>query len=76
MGHTGRCQRVLRRLREANLERYTDVKEVKTSEDRMEWQTENGGVALEMRGSRVAIVEGVPSSSDANTLLRSIWQQK
>jgi hypothetical protein len=56
--------------------RYTDVKEVKTSEDRMEWQTEHGGVALEMRGSRVAIVEGVPSSSDANTLLRSIWQQK
>ena len=56
--------------------RYTDVKEVKTSEERMEWQTEKGGVALELRGSRVAIVEGVPSSTDANTLLRTIWQQK
>jgi len=55
--------------------RYTDVKEVKSSEDRMEWQTENGEVALELRGSRVAIVEGVPSSTDTNTLLRTIWQQ-
>ena len=56
--------------------RYTDVKEVKTTDDRLEWQTASGGMALELRGARVAIVEGVPSSSDANTLLRTIWQQK
>jgi hypothetical protein len=42
----------------------------------MEWQTANGVVALELRGSRVAIVEGVPASTNANTLLRSIWQQR
>ena len=56
--------------------RYPDAKELKATDDRMEWQTASGGVALELRGSRVAIVEGVPSSTDANTLLRTIWQQR
>ncbi len=56
--------------------RYPDAKELKSTGDRVEWQTAKGGVALELRGSRVAIVEGFPSSTDANTLLRTIWQQK
>jgi hypothetical protein len=56
--------------------RYRDAKEVKASDDRMEWQTASGGVALELRGSRIAIVEGVPASTDLNTLLRTIWQQR
>ena len=56
--------------------RYPDAKELKASEDRMEWQTGSGGVALDLRGSRVAIVEGVPSSVDSSTLLRTIWQQR
>ncbi len=33
-------------------------------------------VAMELRGSRVAIFEGIPSSTNANTLLRAIWQQR
>jgi hypothetical protein len=56
--------------------RYPDAKETKATEDRMEWQTGSGGVAMELRGSRVAIVEGVPSSTDSQTLLRTIWQQR
>jgi hypothetical protein len=56
-------------------ERYPDAKELKSTGDRIEWQTSTGGAALELRGSRVAIVEGVPYSTDANTLLRTIWQQ-
>ncbi len=56
--------------------RYSDVKEVKASGEHIEWETSSGGAALELRGSRIAIVEGVPSSTDANTLLRTIWQQK
>jgi hypothetical protein len=35
--------------------RYLDAKEVEASDERIEWQTENGGAALELRGSRVAI---------------------
>ena len=56
--------------------RYSDAKEMKATEDRMEWQTGSGGVAMELRGSRVAIVEGVPSSADSQNLLRTIWQQR
>jgi hypothetical protein len=55
--------------------RYPDAKEAKATEDRIDWQTANGGVALELRGSRVAIVEGVPDSVGAGTLLHTIWQQ-
>ena len=56
--------------------RYPDAKEVKATEDMMEWQTGSGGVAMELRGSRIAIVEGFPPSTDAATLLRAIWQQR
>lgn len=56
--------------------RYPDAQELQSTADRIEWQTSTGGVAIELRGSRVAIVEGFPSSTDANTLLRTIWQQK
>jgi hypothetical protein len=56
--------------------RYPDAVEVNATEDRMEWQTGSGRVALELRGPRVAVVEGVPSSTDSQTLLRSIWQQR
>lgn len=56
--------------------RYPDARETKATEDRMEWQTGSGGVALELRGSRIAIVEGVPSSTNSESLLRTIWQQR
>src|ERR1700752_2556966 len=56
--------------------RYPDAREVKATEERMEWQTGSGGVAMELRGSRIAIVEGVPAAIDAGTLLRTIWQQR
>jgi hypothetical protein len=58
------------------LKRYPDAKELKTSGDRVEWQTASGGVALELRGSRVAFVEGIPSSTQANKVLRMIWEQR
>jgi len=61
---------------ERTSKRYPDAKETKATEDRMEWQTGSGGVALELRGSRVAIVEGVPSSTKSESLLRTIWQQR
>src|SRR5690242_2235612 len=58
------------------VKRYADAKELKSDDDRFEWQTSSGRVALELKGSRVAIVEGVPSSTDANKLLNMIWQQR
>lgn len=56
--------------------RYADAKEVKNTGEHVEWQTSAGVVALELQGSRVAILEGIPSSTNANTLLRAIWQQR
>jgi len=58
------------------VKRYADAKELKSDDDRFEWQTSSGRVVLELRGSRVAVVEGVPSSTDANKLLNMIWQQR
>ena len=60
---------------ERTSKRYPEAKETKATADRVEWQTSSGGVVLELRGSRVAIVEGVPSSTNANLLLSKIWQQ-
>ena len=57
-------------------ERYKDGKELNSTPDRIEWQTSTGGVALELRGSRVAVLEGVPASTDTSKLLRTIWQQR
>ena len=57
--------------------RYPESKESKSTTDRgerIEWETSNGRVAMEMRGSRVIIFEGIPAKTNANALLRQIWQ--
>jgi hypothetical protein len=56
--------------------RYPDTKELEATGNRVEWQTPTGGVALELRGSRVAIVEGVPPATGTYKLLNMIWQQR
>jgi len=43
--------------------------------DRMDWETPTGRVSIQLRGSRVAIVEGVPANANVNTLFKMIWQQ-
>ncbi|HVF27415.1 MAG TPA: hypothetical protein VM943_04170 [Pyrinomonadaceae bacterium] len=39
-----------------------------------EWQTEEGRVALEQRGARVAILEGVPAKANVGDLMRALWK--
>ena len=58
------------------MKRYVDAEQLKAAGERFEWQTSSGVVAMEIRGSRVAIFEGIPSSTNANVLLRAIWQQR
>lgn len=56
--------------------RYPDAKETtstRASGERYEWQTSAGNVALELRGSRVVILEGMPSRTNPRTLLQVIW---
>ncbi len=56
--------------------RYSEAQELRPDDNRIDWETSTGRVAIELRGSRVAVVEGVPSSIDASTLLRTIWKQR
>lgn len=56
------------------MKRYVDAEQLKAAGERFEWQTSSGVVAMELRGSRVAILEGIPSSTNTNVLLRAIWQ--
>ena len=57
-------------------QRYAETKELEATGDRVEWQTPTGGVALELRGSRVAIVEGVPPATGTKKVLNMVWLQR
>jgi hypothetical protein len=60
------------------MKRYPDAKESKSTTGKGElihWETSNGGVAMELRGSRVIIFEGTPAKTNVNELLRLTWQQ-
>ena len=56
--------------------RYADSKaaELVASGERRQWTTSQGGVAMEMKGKRILILEGIPGNSDVNELLRVLWQ--
>ena len=54
--------------------RYPEAKESNKIE-RITWETPTGQVVMELRGSRVAILEGVPAKTNANTLMSLMWQQ-
>ena len=59
--------------------RYSDARAVEISSiagqgERHGWQTSEGGVTLELRGSRVLILEGIPSGVDPRNLQRLAWQ--
>lgn len=62
------------------LARYKDfdIQEVnagKEGESRREWTTSQGRVVLELRGSKVVILEGLPAKSNADEMMKLIWQQ-
>jgi hypothetical protein len=58
--------------------RYAGSRAIETTsikgQKRQVWQTSEGDVMLELRGSRVSILEGVPKHVDAKNLLRLLWQ--
>ncbi|HEY0079391.1 MAG TPA: hypothetical protein VGB73_12310 [Pyrinomonadaceae bacterium] len=39
-----------------------------------QWQTAEGGVHMERRGARVAILEGIPAKANARELMKAVWQ--
>jgi hypothetical protein len=57
------------------MKRYPEAKESRSKTvrgERVSWETTNGGIVMELNGSRVAIFEGIPPGTKANTLLRLI----
>lgn len=59
------------------LKRYPEAKESKSNSangERIVWETATGRVAMELRGSRVVIFEGIPAKTSTNRLLRLVWQ--
>jgi hypothetical protein len=42
--------------------------------ERRAWQTSEGDVVVELRGTRVVVLEGIPVRSDKQSLLRVLWQ--
>jgi hypothetical protein len=54
--------------------RYPEAKESNKIE-RITWETPTGLAVMELRGSRVAILEGVPAKTNANTAMSLMWQQ-
>ena len=42
--------------------------------ERHEWQTNEGRVVVELQGSRVLIMEGIPENADTKALLKASWQ--
>ena len=60
--------------------RYPNAKEteaISTTErgERREWKAESGRGVLELRGSRVLILEGIPAKANTTALLNRIWHQ-
>jgi hypothetical protein len=55
--------------------RYAEATAIERG-DRVDWQTSTGGVVMELRGSRVAILEGVPANVNADTMVKMTWQQR
>ena len=62
--------------------RYADAKEQETPaaqnskaeiRNSYSWQTGDGLVTIELRGSRVVILEGVPAGVDSNKLSERLW---
>jgi hypothetical protein len=62
--------------------RYPDAKDVEatTQDSKLEtqnsysWQTSEGGVTIELRGSRVVVLEGMPAGVAADELRGALWR--
>lgn len=65
-------KRTVKRLRDLSaFQADTSEREVRRSQ----WKHPAGGGAIELRGSRVVILEGIPAKADVNKLVNMIWQQ-
>jgi len=58
--------------------RYADAKAVEAepaADNRYHWTTNEGGVVIELTGTRVLIIEGIPNKVGDRQLTRALWRQ-
>ena len=65
-------QRTMKRFPDAT---STPATVLNNGDRRQEWKDSRGRGVMEMRGSRVAVIEGIPANANMNRLLNTIWQQ-
>jgi hypothetical protein len=53
----------------------TEISSTSERGERHEWKTSTGRGVLELRGSRVLVLEGLPEKANMNALLNRIWHQ-
>jgi hypothetical protein len=52
-----------------------DRRSVDQQHETASWQTRDGDVVVELRGSDVLIIEGLPAKADMDAVLKSLWSQ-
>ena len=50
--------------------------ELGNGSQKQEWRSTTGRGVMELRGSRVVILEGIPEKANSKSLLSTIWQQR
>jgi hypothetical protein len=66
-------KRTMKRFPDAS---STPATRSQNGDQRQEWRAASGRGVMEMRGSRVVILEGIPAKADVNQLLNMIWQPR
>jgi len=69
------AKRTWRRYPGARATDSTSTQQNDTRNELHAWQTDEGGVVVELRGSRVLIAEGIPSNADPQVFMRALWQR-
>lgn len=59
------------------LRRYPDAKTIDSATadtNQAEWHTSEGDAVMQLRGSRVVIIEGLPATANKKGILNTLWQ--
>jgi hypothetical protein len=68
------AKRTWRRYPGAKATEITSTQQNNSRNELHAWQTDQGGVVIELRGSHVLIAEGIPRNADPRVVMRALWQ--
>lgn len=67
-------KRTWRRYPDARATQITSAQSRNARNELHEWQTSEGRVVVEIRGSVVIVAEGIPENANSRTLLNTLWR--